>query len=96
MPIQKDGENRWHIAGIAAKRAEKLPFLTNFARGASVHNGRELLARNFGPDRAEGILDETFYLATLVAQTLQAHCPRMVISGSTSASIHEAALFSSK
>ena len=48
VPVQKGGDNRWHIAGIAAKRAEKTAFLTNLARGGSVHPGPELLARHFG------------------------------------------------
>lgn len=81
VPVQKDGKNRWHVAGIAAKRAERLKYLTNLARGSSVHDGRELLTRNFGADRAEGIIQEIVELATLVAQTLHARSPRMVDLG---------------
>ena len=81
VAVQKDGENRWHIAGIAAKRAGKLPFLTNLARGASVFNGRELLARNFGRDRAGAILDKIYDVATLTAQTIHARSPLMVDLG---------------
>ncbi len=81
VPVQKDGNDRWHIAGIAAKRAERLSFLTNLARGGSVHDGRDILARNFGEDRVNGIIDEILRLATLVAQTMNAHSPQLVDLG---------------
>lgn len=81
VPVQKGGDGRWHIPGIAAKRAEKSAFLTNLARGGSVHPGRELLARNVGTKRAARIVDEIHQLALLTAQTLNAHYPRMVDLG---------------
>lgn len=81
VPVQRDGKNRWHIAGIAAKRAERLPFLTNLARGGSVHDAHEILARHFGEQRAQTILDEIRRLAILVAETLNVRYPRLVDLG---------------
>ena len=81
VPVQKDGENRWHVAGIAAKRAARGSFLTNLARGSTPLEGGELLARHFGAARADEIVREIFDLAVLVAQTIHARSPRMVDMG---------------
>lgn len=81
VPVQKGGDNRWHIAGIAAKRAEKTAFLTNLARGGSVHPGPELLARHFGTSKATRIVDEISHVAVLVAKTLHGRYPQLVDLG---------------
>lgn len=81
VPVQKDGDNQWHVAGIAAKRAGRHAFLTNLAQGSTVHDGRQLLARHFGKQRADEILREIVELATLVARTIHARSPRMVDLG---------------
>lgn len=81
VPVQRDGENRWRIPGFAAKRAEKLSFLTNLARGGSVHDGRQMLARNFGDARAREIADEMLRISVLAAETLNARHPRLVDFG---------------
>ncbi len=81
VPVQRDGDGKWNIPGIAAKRAERLPFLTNLARGASVHDGREMLIRNFGAAPAKRIIDEMLEIATVAAQTLNAHHANVVDLG---------------
>jgi len=78
---QRDGEGRWQVPGMAAKRAKGKRFLTNVARGASVHVPRELLGRIFGERRALEILDECAHLGLLVAQTLAARYPRFADLG---------------
>src|SRR5690606_33856067 len=52
VPVQRDEKGEWHTAGIAAKRAERHAYLTNLARGGSVHDARRVLARHFGDGRA--------------------------------------------
>lgn len=81
VPVQLGGDGQWHTPGIAAKRAERVPFLTNLARGGSVHNANDLLARQFGEKRANAIIEEIYFVATLVAQTLHARFPRLVDLG---------------
>jgi len=79
--VQRDGEGRWQVPGMAAKRARRDRFLTNVARGASVHVPSELLGRIFGPKRASQILDECARLGLLVAETLAARYPRFADLG---------------
>ena len=81
VPVQRGGDGRWHIAGIAAKRAERHAFLTNVARGASVHMARELLARRFGAGEAARVVRGVEELAVTVAQTLSARHPRVADLG---------------
>ena len=81
VPVQKDGSGEWRTAGIAAKRAERSPFLTNLARGGSVHDGPALLARHFGERRGREIILEIELLARRVAETLNAKHPRLVDLG---------------
>jgi len=81
VPVQRDGDNEWRVPGIAAKRAEKHAFLTNLARGGSVHDGREVLARAFGPARAARIAAEMERVAILAARTLNARHPYLVDFG---------------
>lgn len=79
--VQRDGEGRWQVPGMAAKRAKRGKFLTNVARGASVHVPRELLGRIFGERRASEILEECASLGLLAAQALTARYPRFADLG---------------
>lgn len=81
VPVQKDGTNQWNVPGIVAKRAERVSFLTNLARGGSSHVGQQILARKFGLFRSFDILDDMEKVATLVAQTINDRCPQMVDLG---------------
>lgn len=81
VPVQQDGDHRWSIPGIAAKRAGRIPYLTNLAQGASVYNGQELLVQHFGPRKADTIIHEIKDVAIRVAQTLNHHSTRLVDLG---------------
>lgn len=79
--VQRGGDGRWHVPGMAAKRAPRRGFLTNVARGASVHVPEELLGRIFGPREAARILEECAQLGLRAAETLAARHPRFADLG---------------
>lgn len=81
VSVQKDGVGRWLVPGIAAKRAERHAFLTNVARGGSVHTPRELLERLLGQRGAEAALAEVEQMALRVAEAIETRYPSMVDLG---------------
>lgn len=81
VPVQLDGDGRWRVPGMAAKRAGRSRFLTNLARGGSAHPARDVLVRHFGKVRARDLVAEIEHVALLVARTINARYPRMVDLG---------------
>lgn len=77
VPVQRDGGGGWQVPGMAAKRAEQHAFLTNVARGGSVHAPHELLERLLGSRRAQAAMAEIEQMALRVAEAIGARYPSM-------------------
>lgn len=81
VPVQRDGSGAWQVPGMAAKRAERHAFLTNVARGGSVHSPRELLERHLGARKAAATMEEIERMAVRVAEAISARYPGMADLG---------------
>lgn len=81
VPVQRDGSGAWRVPGMAAKRAERHAFLTNVARGGSVHVPRELLERLLGRGAAAAVTAEIERMAVRVAEAIAARFPGMADLG---------------
>lgn len=81
VPVQLDAEGYWRIAGIAAKRAERSRFLTNLARGGSVHPASAILVRHFGMRKSAAVFAAVEYVARVAAEVVNRRYPRMVDFG---------------
>lgn len=81
VPVQRDGSGAWQVPGMAVKRAERHAFLTNVARGGSVHAPGELLTRLLGPGRAAATVAEIERMAVRVAEAISSRYPGMADLG---------------
>lgn len=70
VPVQRDGEGNWVVAGVVAKVAVRNPFLTNLAQGGRALPAADVLADVFAPRRAAAILDDVRRLAIRAAQAV--------------------------
>lgn len=81
VPVQRDERGEWQVPGMAAKRAENHPFLTNIARGGSALTVREAFRQSLEGVSAAALMGEIKNLALTVARTLSQHYPRLADIG---------------
>lgn len=70
VPVQRNRDGEWVIAGMVAKVAVRHPFLTNLAQGARALPAEKVLDLVFSPARAEAILADVRRLAVGVAEAV--------------------------
>lgn len=74
VSIQRNINGGWQITGIVGKVAKKKAFLTNVAKGGTVHSFESLIRQNPAMDY-EHVYDKVSNLALNVAQHLEKHLP---------------------
>lgn len=81
VPVQRDASGNWRVPGMAAKRSESHPFLTNIARGGSALKLGDAIRQGM-PDADEtAIRQEVEKLARTVAETLSQRYPGLADIG---------------
>lgn len=81
VPVQRDASGNWRVPGMAAKRSEAHPFLTNIARGGSALKLGDAIRRGIpGADEA-AIRRRVEKVALMVAETLAARYPALADIG---------------
>lgn len=75
VPVQRDENGRWVVAGIVAKVAARHPFLTNLAQGGRAVPATVALDVAFAPEFTETILADVRRLAVHVAEAVAKRFP---------------------
>ncbi len=75
VPVQRNREGAWVIAGVVAKVAVRHPFLTNLAQGGRAMPAEKALDAAFAPARTESILASVRRLALDVAEAVSRRFP---------------------
>ncbi|KPV57324.1 hypothetical protein QJ48_22905 [Paenibacillus sp. A3] len=69
--VQKDGDGRWKLTGMAVRRGQNGSLTSNLHGGGTVEPIGPFLAREFGPTRAEKLLHELKQLAVGLPEALE-------------------------
>lgn len=75
VPVQRDASGNWRVPGMAAKRSESHPFLTNIAQGGSALKLSEAIRQGIPGADETAIRQEVEKLARTVAETLSTRYP---------------------
>lgn len=75
VPVQRNRDGEWVIAGMVAKVAVRHPFLTNLAQGGRAMPADKVLNLVFAPVKANAIIDEVRRLALSVAEAVARRFP---------------------
>lgn len=73
VPVQRDGEGNWVVAGMVAKVATGHPFLTNLAQGGHAMPGENAIKAAFAPSISAVLPERIIRLAFDVAQAVAGH-----------------------
>jgi hypothetical protein len=75
--MHKDGNNRWVVAGIGAKKAGRGSVTTHIKNGGSLMTPEQALARIFG-DRASEVLQEAKNVAVKLSEAIERNYSHML------------------
>lgn len=81
VPVQRDHTGVWQVPGMAAKRSDGHPFLTNIARGGTALSVHEALRGSLEGVRPDEVIISVAELALRVAKTLSKRYPTLADLG---------------
>jgi len=79
--VQKNGQGRWQITGMAARQGLAGSLTANLHGGGTVHSLPDFLKRQFGPNKAQALIAELHRLSELIPEALEQRHGRLVELG---------------